>query len=138
MKKSKKKIAFQKNIIIILLTNVANYYIATFFLIKIFFNSQFMKFIKDSIRELRHVVWPTAEETRKYFIVVVLALILFWIYLFIFSTIFSETLLAIKNFVNPTVTSQETVSISTGNVEISTGLVEEVSTGSTTSTGTAN
>lgn len=60
-----------------------------------------MQFIKDSIRELRHVVWPTREDTIKYFIVVVLTLVLFWLYLFVFSTIFSETLIFLKDMVNP-------------------------------------
>ncbi len=53
-------------------------------------------FIKDSFRELKHVVWPTKEETRNYFLIVLFVLIVFWLYLFIASTIFSETLLYIK------------------------------------------
>ena len=59
-----------------------------------------MNFIKASIRELRHVVWPTKEDTTKYFLIVVRTLLLFGIYLFIFSTIFSEGLLYLKNFVS--------------------------------------
>jgi len=34
-------------------------------------------FIKDSFRELRHVVWPTKQETKNFFIVVITLLILF-------------------------------------------------------------
>lgn len=30
-----------------------------------------IQFFKNSFRELRHVVWPTTAETRKYFFVVV-------------------------------------------------------------------
>ena len=71
-----------------------------FLMKKIFFKFLFMNFIKASIRELRHVVWPTKEDTTKYFLIVVITLLLFGIYLFIFSTIFSEGLLYLKNFVS--------------------------------------
>jgi len=51
------------------------YKTATFFLILTYF---FMiQFFKDSIRELKHVVWPTKEETTKYFIIVVTILVVF-------------------------------------------------------------
>lgn len=59
-----------------------------------------VKFIKDSVRELKHVVWPTKQETIKYFYIVVTVLVLFWIYLFIASTLFSEGLLYLKNMVS--------------------------------------
>lgn len=59
-----------------------------------------LDFFKDSIRELKHVVWPTADETKKYFLIVVTVLVLFGIYLFIASTIFSEWLLFLKNLVS--------------------------------------
>lgn len=49
-------------------------------------------FIKDSVREFKHVVWPTKEETRKYFVLVVSILIIFWIYLFIANVVFSSFL----------------------------------------------
>jgi hypothetical protein len=35
------------------------------------------KYILDSIRELKHVVWPTRAETTNYFVVVVIVLVLF-------------------------------------------------------------
>ena len=50
-------------------------------------------FIKDSFRELQHVVWPTREETKSYFMMVLVTLILFGLYLFIANTIFSEIIL---------------------------------------------
>ena len=71
-----------------------------FLMKKISFKFLFMNFIKASIRELKHVVWPTKEDTTKYFLIVVITLLLFGIYLFIFSTIFSEGLLYLKNFVS--------------------------------------
>lgn len=56
-------------------------------------------FIKDSFRELKHVVWPTKEETKKFFIVVLTILILFWIYLFIVGIVFSNAIFALKDLV---------------------------------------
>jgi len=50
-------------------------------------------FIKDSFRELQHVVWPTREETKSYFMMVLVTLILFGLYLFIANTVFSELIL---------------------------------------------
>ena len=63
-----------------------------------------IKFFKESIREFKHVVWPTREETKKYFTQVLLVLIFFWIYLFIASTIFSEFILFLKNIINKIIT----------------------------------
>ena len=51
-----------------------------------------MDFIKDSFRELKHVVWPTKEETIKYFIIVLITLILFGLYLTIANYAFTEAL----------------------------------------------
>ncbi|MDD2907095.1 MAG: preprotein translocase subunit SecE [Candidatus Gracilibacteria bacterium] len=59
-----------------------------------------IQFFKDSVRELKHVVWPTKQETTKYFLIVVSVLVLFGIYLFIASTLFSEGLLYLKNMVS--------------------------------------
>ena len=55
-----------------------------------------MDFIKDSFRELKHVVWPTKEETIKYFIIVLITLILFWIYLTIADYTFREWLFGLQ------------------------------------------
>jgi len=65
-----------------------------------FFNYLFLfmiQFFKDSVRELTHVVWPTREETKNFFIIVMIILTLFWLYLFIASTIFSEIMLYLRN-----------------------------------------
>ncbi|MDR0772197.1 MAG: preprotein translocase subunit SecE [Candidatus Peribacteria bacterium] len=56
-------------------------------------------FFKDSIRELKHVVWPTRQETTNYFIIVLIVLTLFGLYLFIASTIFSEVIMWLKNLI---------------------------------------
>ena len=58
-----------------------------------------IKFVKESLREFKHVVWPTREETRNYFIVVLAILIFFGLYLFVASNIFSEILFGIKDLV---------------------------------------
>ena len=60
-----------------------------------------MNFIKNALRELKHVVWPTREETKKYFIVVLLVLIAFGLFLFVFGSLFWNTLRWLKNMVNP-------------------------------------
>ncbi len=57
------------------------------------------KFIKDSFRELRHVVWPTKEETRKYFFIVVGLLVAFWLYVFAASTLFTNAIFYLKDLI---------------------------------------
>lgn len=61
-----------------------------------------MKFIKDSFRELAHVVWPSRQDRKKFFIIVVSVLILFGIYLAIFWNIFQIALFKTKELVKPT------------------------------------
>lgn len=56
-----------------------------------------MKFIKDSLRELKHVVWPTRAETKKYFLIIIIFMILFGLYLFIFNNLFSAFILMLKD-----------------------------------------
>lgn len=57
-----------------------------------------MNFFKDSFRELKHVVWPTAEETKKYFIIVLATLVAFGLYLTLADFIFREWLFTLKDF----------------------------------------
>lgn len=59
-----------------------------------------IQFFKDSIREMKHVVWPTKQETKKYFFIVVVLLILFWLYLFLFSTLFTNVIFSLKDLIN--------------------------------------
>lgn len=56
-----------------------------------------IQFFKDSVRELKHVVWPTKEETKNFFIVVLVILVLFGLYLFISWAIFSEIMSTLWN-----------------------------------------
>ncbi len=62
-----------------------------------------IQFIKDSLREMKHVVWPTRKETTQHFYLVVVLLIAFGGYLFLFSTIFSNTMFALKDMFGKTV-----------------------------------
>jgi preprotein translocase SecE subunit len=64
-----------------------------------FYYSKFLsmvQFLKDSIREMKHVVWPTKAETIQYFKIVVITLILFWAYLAVFNLAFTEALFFAK------------------------------------------
>lgn len=54
-------------------------------------------FLKDSIREIKHVVWPTKAETKKYFLIVISVLVTFGLYLFAASTAFSSAILYLKD-----------------------------------------
>lgn len=58
-----------------------------------------VQFFKDSIRELKHVVWPTRKETTKFFGLVLAILVFFGVYLFMFSNVFSQILVALRNMV---------------------------------------
>lgn len=55
-----------------------------------------IQFFKDSFRELKHVVWPTREETVKYFVVVLTILVIFWLYLLVAEISFTQILKFIK------------------------------------------
>ncbi len=59
-----------------------------------------IQFFKDSVREMRHVVWPTKDETKKYFTIVVILLVLFWLYIFISSTLFTNVIFYLKDLIN--------------------------------------
>ena len=90
-----------------------------------------LKFFKESVREIKHVVWPTRAETRKYFITVLVVLVCFGLYLFIASTIFSEILFGIKwaisgwNSVNvTTIFDPNSIVVNSGSLDASGSLVE--------------
>ena len=65
-----------------------------------------LSFIKDSIRELRHVVWPTRKETQKFFWFVLFLIIIFTIYLFLFSHLFSHILFSLEKVFSPSSSTQ--------------------------------
>jgi preprotein translocase SecE subunit len=88
-----------------------------------------LQFFKDSVRELKHVVWPTHAETRKYLVIVIVVLALFGLYLFIASTVFSEILYGMKDIVNPDAGNQINIGdIQTGDIQVETVEGTDVST----------
>ncbi len=56
-------------------------------------------FVKWALRELKHVVWPTTKETQKYFNIVLIMLVIFGLYLFLFSNIFSTIIFGLKDMI---------------------------------------
>lgn len=56
-----------------------------------------IRFFKEAIRELRHVVWPTRKETQKFFGGVLALIIIFTLYLFIFTNIFSTIIFGMRD-----------------------------------------
>lgn len=58
-----------------------------------------ISFLKDSFREIKHVVWPTKDDTRKYFFIVVWVLVTFGLYIFVASTLFTNIIFALKDLI---------------------------------------
>jgi len=58
-----------------------------------------IKFIKASLREFKHVVWPTTKETKMYFLIVISILILFWIYLTVADFAFSKIIFTLRDYI---------------------------------------
>lgn len=88
-----------------------------------------MDFIKNALREFKHVVWPTREETKKYFVIVLGVLVAFGLYLFIVWNIFSEILFGLKNMINPATTNNADIQLPEGLEGLNT-----IQTGSTETT----
>lgn len=75
------------------------------------------KFIKESLKELEHVVWPTNKETTAYFKIVVSVIVIFGLFLFAVGTFMSFGLYAIKDIVKP-VSIQTTSNNTPSNVDL--------------------
>lgn len=60
-----------------------------------------MSFIKESMKEFDHIVWPTSEETKKYFVTVVAMITVLTVFLFLVGTTFSMGLFAAKKQLVP-------------------------------------
>jgi preprotein translocase SecE subunit len=91
------------------------------------------KFLKDSVREFKHVVWPTHAETKKYFTIVVILLALFGLYLFVANTVFAELLQALRDIFSST-TPNNIPEISVENIETITSTGETIVVESNTGT----
>jgi preprotein translocase SecE subunit len=59
------------------------------------------KFLKESIKEFDHVVWPTQEETKKYFSFVCTFIAVFATFLFIVGSLFSAGIFSARDAASP-------------------------------------
>jgi preprotein translocase SecE subunit len=64
-------------------------------------------FIKEALKEIEHVVWPTRVETRKYFTIVTSMIVVAATVLFVFGTGVSTAMFAIRK-----ITPHEVVQVS--------------------------
>ncbi|MDD5377032.1 MAG: preprotein translocase subunit SecE [Candidatus Gracilibacteria bacterium] len=93
-----------------------------------------MSFIKESMKEFDHIVWPTPEETKKYFVTVVSMITILTVFLFIVGTIFSTGLFTAKEKLapstssNPTTTAAPAGDLKLDNVKTTTAPVTPVKT----------
>ncbi|MCK9272008.1 preprotein translocase subunit SecE [Candidatus Gracilibacteria bacterium] len=67
-----------------------------------------INFLKESIKEFEHVVWPTQKETKQYFMIVTGIIVGLTIFLFIVSSILSAGLFFAKDNINPATLPQTT------------------------------
>lgn len=86
-----------------------------------------IQFLKDSVREIKHVVWPTRKETQKYFLLVLWILIVFGTYLFLFSNVFSTIVFGIKDAVSGGQSAVSTEAVNTDFLDDITSSGSEVS-----------
>lgn len=70
-----------------------------------------MSFIKDSMKEFDHIVWPTASETKKYFVTVVSMIVVLTILLFLVGTALSSALFSLKSQLGSTAPTTTTAPI---------------------------
>lgn len=56
-------------------------------------------FIKDSLSELEHVVWPTHIETKKLFQAVVGIIVAMTIFTYVLTLIFSNSLFSLRGWI---------------------------------------
>lgn len=67
-----------------------------------------INFLKESIKEFEHVVWPTQSETKKYFLIVTWIIVSLTVFLFIVSSLLSAGLFFAKDTINPAALPQQT------------------------------
>ena len=103
-----------------------------------FLNVLFMlKFLRESIKEFDHVVWPTRAETKKYLSIVLSIIVSLTVILFALGSVFAASLSTLRDVTAPirpasTVTNSTTPPLDLSGVQFSTG---ESSTGNVVSTG---
>ena len=80
-----------------------------------------LRFLRESVKEFDHVVWPTRRETVRYFTIVVSTIVAFAIFLFVIGTAFSGSLFALRNVVkpvSPTSSTQSSAGQQTQNIDL--------------------
>lgn len=62
-------------------------------------------FIKESMAELEHVVWPTHIETKKFFQAVVGIIVAMSIFTYLLTVLFSNTIFGIRGLIHAPATA---------------------------------
>lgn len=60
-----------------------------------------LNFLKESMKEFKHVAWPTNKETKKYFSIVSWLIASLTVILYVIGTIFYSALFISKDAINP-------------------------------------
>lgn len=60
-----------------------------------------LRFLRESVKEFDHVVWPTRRETVRYFTIVLSTIAVFTVFLFIVGSVFTTSLFELRAIVNP-------------------------------------
>jgi preprotein translocase SecE subunit len=58
-----------------------------------------LNYFKESVKEFKHISWPTKAETKTYLKVVISVLVAYTIYLMVLGGFFSTLLLKLKDLV---------------------------------------
>ena len=88
--------------------------------------SRISAFIHESLYELRHVVFPTPNETRKYFTVVVGCIVFFAVFLFVAGTLFSLGLTSARTALHPIIgQTVAPISSDNGGVQVNQDAIEK-------------
>jgi len=60
-----------------------------------------LKFLRESIKEFDHVVWPTRAETKKYLSIVLSIIVALTVILFVLGSVFTTSLFALRDAIVP-------------------------------------
>jgi preprotein translocase SecE subunit len=83
-------------------------------------------FLKESLAELEHVVWPTHLETKKFFQVVVTIIVLMTIFTYSLTLIFGNSLFAIRGWIHTPATADLSGSPTIEPINITTDSGQEI------------
>lgn len=80
-----------------------------------------IRFLRESVKEFDHVVWPTRRETVRYFGIVLSTIAVFALFLFIVGMTFSTSLFAIRSVVAPSAPAASSAAPQTSTSEVDLG-----------------